>query len=558
MVEKIIINPEAIRGLGNILDPKTSDDFESYLSIVETDTEVINGQSMIVYNADYSNDTITLTASSSSITYGQSVTFTATVVHNDTTPITGASVVFKNVNGYTMGTSTTNNNGVATFTYTPGPSELVSVTATYKTKASNIVNVTVNQLTPTITFSTSSNSIFEGQSLTLTATTTYNGNPIENALIQFKEGTTTLGSAWTNSDGVATFILDNLSVGYHSLTAYKVSDTVYAPVTSTSKTVQIKADNELKMTHFQFKRTDQSYVEKGYYPYVCYPQNDSSRYTSRVTVTTMNGTKVEGVSVRWYLNDTLETVTYTNVNGIATGPTFPLGTAGEYKLEAVVLDQGGYTGCDSTFDNIVITDSTIEACSSNVADYLVYDDCLSDNTTDYGSSIAFSGNSSNTLTFNNIYYVLSGSGGYFSGRKITALDGVDDATVRIRFSLNTTTNAAFNQLFLCCTDQTPSSTEQAYPYCVRVRNDKKFQYFTFTSEETLYTHSTNFSNQVFCLEAIKDGTKWTMKLYDDDSNLLASESRVLSSMSNPNWYFGLQTEKGTVYSVRIFEIVAYK
>lgn len=178
----------------------------------------------------------------------------------------------------------------------------------------------------------------------------------------------------------------------------------------------------------------------------------------------------------------------------------------------------------------------------------------------YGSSVPFFGNSSNTLTYSNDEYILQGSGNYFSGRRIQVLDGINNGLVRVKFKLNGQgNNPAFNQLFICCTDETPSSTETTYPYATRVRDDKLFQYFQFTSESTIYTHNTTYSSDWFYLEATKEGQYWTMKLYDETFYLLAeSTEHIQSTLDNPNWYIGTQTEMGTNYSVHIQEIYAEK
>ncbi|MBR3140446.1 MAG: hypothetical protein IKF11_06230 [Methanobrevibacter sp.] len=48
-MEKIIVNPEKVRGLGNILFPKSLEDFETYLSKLTSATEDINDVSNNTY-----------------------------------------------------------------------------------------------------------------------------------------------------------------------------------------------------------------------------------------------------------------------------------------------------------------------------------------------------------------------------------------------------------------------------------------------------------------------------------------------------------------------------
>ena len=226
----------------------------------------------------------------------------------------------------------------------------------------------------------------------------------------------------------------------------------------------------------------------------------------------------------------------TNSNGIAT-------VTVSYAANATITYTASYSNVNDT-------------CTVLYDAYLLYDDCSSSSgLSNYGSSaVVFERSSTNTLTFNTDEYLLSGSTCCFSGREVLAMQGVDDGRLRIKFKLNTTSNAAYNQFCIFCTDQT--LPQSSYPYGTRVRNDKLFQYFTIGSESTIYTHSVAYSTDWFYLEAIKEGTSWTIKLYDSSLTQLATDTRTLSSMSNPNWYFALLTDKGTNYSVHIKEVIA--
>ena len=136
------------------------------------------------------------------------------------------------------------------------------------------------------------------------------------------------------------------------------------------------------------------------------------------------------------------------------------------------------------------------------------------------------------------------------------MHGVNNAKLRIKFKLNTTSSGAYNQFCIFCTDQNVDGTEREYPYGCRIRNDKLFQYFTIQNESTLYTHSAYYSSDWYYLEAEKDGTSWTIRLYDSSLSLLKENTRTLSSMTDPNWYIAILSEKGTNYSVHIKEVLA--
>jgi autotransporter-associated beta strand protein len=106
---------------------------------------------------------------------------------------------------------------------------------TYNTNSvvlTRVVSATTTSLT-----SSANPSVF-GQSVTLTATVTSAtpgaGTPTQT--VTFQEGQTTLGSSTLDSTGRATFVLANLSVGAHTLTAVYNGDTNFRASTSTPAT----------------------------------------------------------------------------------------------------------------------------------------------------------------------------------------------------------------------------------------------------------------------------------------------------------------------------------
>lgn len=54
MVEKIIVAPGNVRCYGNIVNPKSAEDFEGYRSSIIESTSIINNVAMTVYNMNYS------------------------------------------------------------------------------------------------------------------------------------------------------------------------------------------------------------------------------------------------------------------------------------------------------------------------------------------------------------------------------------------------------------------------------------------------------------------------------------------------------------------------
>jgi len=54
MVEKIIVSPDSIRGLGNIVSSKSTTDYTLSDCTLTTSTDTVNGVSTTVYTLTYS------------------------------------------------------------------------------------------------------------------------------------------------------------------------------------------------------------------------------------------------------------------------------------------------------------------------------------------------------------------------------------------------------------------------------------------------------------------------------------------------------------------------
>jgi len=176
--------------------------------------------------------TTTLASSLNPSTYGQSVTFTATVTSSSGTP-TGT-VTFKD--GTTTLGSVTLSAGMAHFTtakLTAGTHSITAAyggSATFSASTSTTLSQVVNKANTATALASSLNPSIYGQSITLTATvTTSSGTPT--GTVTFENGTATLGSA-ALSGGVAKFTTKKLTGGTHSLTAVYNGNANYASSTS--------------------------------------------------------------------------------------------------------------------------------------------------------------------------------------------------------------------------------------------------------------------------------------------------------------------------------------
>ena len=317
MVEKIIISPSKVRGLGDIVSPKTSTDFETYNSAVTSGTDTVNGATVTVYELAPPTYNVALTRSSASVTIGGTVTLTATVTEGET-PVSGGTVTFK-MGSTTLGTGTTNSSGVATYTYTTDTAGSLSFTATYNGATSSSVSVTVNKKTPTISLSTNS-PVTVGNTATLTATVTYNSSAVSGLTVTFKDGNTTLGTGTTNSSGVATYTTTGLTVGNHTITAVTTATSTYASVTSSSSTFVVN-DHVIAVS----LSANPTSITVG---------ND----TTLTATVTSDGVAVSGGTVTFSNGSTTTTKT-TNSSGVAT-LSFLGSTAGTYNFTA---SYGGVT-----------------------------------------------------------------------------------------------------------------------------------------------------------------------------------------------------------------------
>lgn len=92
MQDKIIVTPESIRGLGNIVIPKSPSDFQKHNSSLSSDTEEVNGTQMTVYALNYDGSTFLLAVSKSYVPSTGTVTVTVTLTDEEGDPIQNAAI----------------------------------------------------------------------------------------------------------------------------------------------------------------------------------------------------------------------------------------------------------------------------------------------------------------------------------------------------------------------------------------------------------------------------------------------------------------------------------
>ncbi|MYX08758.1 Ig-like domain repeat protein [Streptomyces sp. SID8375] len=172
------------------------------------------------------NCVITVTSTPANPTAGQPVTVTATVTCNGT-PVQGATVLFATVNG-PLGIGVTSAAGQASVTTSTLPSGLNVVTATVISAettcicvgTSATVNITVAAAQNcAITLSTTPANPTAGQPVTVTATVTCNGAPVQGATVLFATVNGPLGIGVTSAAGQASVTTSTLPSGLNVVTA---------------------------------------------------------------------------------------------------------------------------------------------------------------------------------------------------------------------------------------------------------------------------------------------------------------------------------------------------
>ena len=226
MVEKITISPSEVRGYGDIVSPKTTEDFTNYMSgLTESD-----GVYTLVY--DETGTYLNLSASPTSVSYGGSVVFTAVLTQTGE-PVEGETVSF--YEGETLlGSDTTDSNGEATLTKSDFTVGSHSVKAVYDEVESNAVSVSVTKLAVTVSLSADSSSITYGSNVVLSGVLSLGSG----VTVTIYDGTTSLGTVTTSTGGAFSKTVTTPSAGSHSFKVEYAGDTTHDSATaSTSVTV---------------------------------------------------------------------------------------------------------------------------------------------------------------------------------------------------------------------------------------------------------------------------------------------------------------------------------
>ena len=196
-----------------------------------------NGCDIGAFELKQTATTTSIASSSNPSTYGQSVTFTATVQSGSGTP-SGSVTFYDGQNSLGTATLTSGQASLTTAALTGGQH---TVTATFAggggfaSSTSAPVNQTVNAASTSTAISSSANPSNYGDSVSFTATVSSTVAGTQTGTVTFYDGTTSLGSMPLSS-GQAVLSTSSLTGGQHSVTATYSGDANFANSTSTAVT----------------------------------------------------------------------------------------------------------------------------------------------------------------------------------------------------------------------------------------------------------------------------------------------------------------------------------
>ena len=384
MVSRIEVIPSEVRGYGNIVGAKSVEDF------VPVGSELSFSENVYSLTA-LEGLRITLTASQSSISYGSSVSLSATVVEDDE-PVTGVSVTFYD-GSTSLGTATTNSNGVATYTTSSLTVGSHSCTAVYDEKTSNSVSVTVNKLASTISLTVPASGTV-GTAYTVTGTLV----PSSGSVKLYENGS--LKDTLTVSSGSFSKSITQSNEGTYSYYAVFEGSSTYEGSTSSIQSITVEA------------------IPVPSYNGVSLSSNKSilSKYNSEsatLTAQLLDGSSsasVSGVTVEFFKGSTSLGTATTNSSGVATKSYSSTG-AGDVSL----------TASAGTF---VSETYVIEDC-------YFYDDCSTNKLSKYTTNLQ----STSTATYTADGLLITGVGSHNYNQlqaPVTGVNGDVEFTVDVK------------------------------------------------------------------------------------------------------------------------------
>ena len=272
-------------------------------------------------------DTVSLSASPASITIGGSTSLTATVTLEDETPAVGRSVSF--FDGETLlGSSVTDSNGVASYTYAPLSVGSCTLTAQCGGVESSSVTVTVNKITSTISLT--------GSNVTYPSNVSLSGSLSAGSgkSVKIYQDNVLIDTVTTGTGGAYTKTVTGLNAGSYTFKAVFDGDSQYSSVTSSDKSITVS-----KATPTISLATSSDTVDVG--------------ETFTLSGTLSVGT---GQSVKVYQGDTLVDTVTTSTGGAYSKSITP-STAGTYTYKTVFEATTNYNSVTSSTVTVSVGDA---------------------------------------------------------------------------------------------------------------------------------------------------------------------------------------------------------
>ncbi len=276
----------------------------------------------VLLNGSLGRTKTTLASSASPATFGQSVTFTATVTSGFKGTPTGAMSFFSGTTN--VGSSALDSSGVASLTTSTLAAGNDSITATYAgdtnflTSTSSTLAQAVHSVSTT-SLSVSSGTVALGASVTLSArVSSTTGNPSDGEVVTFEDASTsaTLGTG-ALANGIATFTSKNIPRGTYSVVASYPGDANTVASVSSEQPLQVLQDGT----------TTSLSISSG-----TVPVGSSVTLSAKVSSTTAN--PADGETVTFMDSSTNKTLgTGTLSSGTATFTSKTIG-AGTYSVVA--------------------------------------------------------------------------------------------------------------------------------------------------------------------------------------------------------------------------------
>ena len=353
-MDKITIIPGSVRGYGDVVSPKTLEDFE----VFDSELSFEDGLYTLVYDA--SGVSVGLSVSSGSISVGESVVLTAEVLSAGE-PVSEETVSFYDGNTL-LGTDETDSDGIATYTASSLSVGSHSLTAEALDKSSSAVTVTVNKITSTITLSVPASGTV-GTSYTVSGTLV----PTSGSVKLYENGS--LKDTLTVSSGSFSKAITQSNEGTYSYYAVFEGSSTYSSVTSSTGSIVV-SDVPTPTVDSVSLSADKSILSYA----------DSQSATLSATVLDDNDDPMEGVTVTFYNGSSSMGTADTNSSGVAT-KTYASTGAGDLSFTASVgtissetysiIDAYKYTSDGSGLDGTFTTGSDgtysyITGCQSNV------------------------------------------------------------------------------------------------------------------------------------------------------------------------------------------------